>query len=135
MFPFCMSFIFPALLPLLVHSVQCSISIMRVDFLALFPDLRGRSFSLWLLSILSTGFLQDALCQVKGVTFYSCFVLVFYNKSMLNFVICLSCIYWEKHVASLVCWNINYIDELHCWYKFNLVMLYYPFYILLDPIC
>ena len=73
---------------------------------------------------------------------YTNFDESFCHESMLNFVKCFFCIYWDDHVILSFVNVVYHIDwfadiepSLQTWKKFHLIMVYDPFYILLNLVC
>lgn len=107
----------------------------------LVSDLKKNVFSLSPLSMLTRFY---GLYYVEVRSLYSHFAERFYHKWMLDFVKCFFCIYWYDHVVFIflfvnVVYHINWfadiVPTLHPRNKYNLIMVYDIFNVLLNLVC
>lgn len=99
-------------------------------------------------------------CQLFAVQYISCWLVKYgllcgemfllyliwsqcFSWSSLNFVKCLSCIYWDDHtlfvlhsLGYVIFVNFEYVEPfLHLWDEFHMIMVNDLFNVLLDSIC
>ena len=114
----------------------------------LVPDFRGKSFFFFFLTTqydVNCGFVIKGLYYVEICSLYTNFDVNFKNHEwVLDFVKCFFCIYWDYYVIFILYFVnvVSHIDwfadielSLHLWNKSYLIMVYDPFYILLNSVC
>ena len=110
----------------------------------LVPVFRGKAFSFSPLSMMLAVFVINHLYYVQICSLYSKFDESFCNEWMLNFAKCFFNIYWDDHVIFVLLfttvvyhidWFVDIEPSLYPWNKFNLIMVYDAFYILLNSVC
>ena len=119
------------------------IKVVRVGILVLSQTLvvRLSAFLHWVLYLLWV--VINGFNYVKVCSLYTHFGKSFYREAMLDFVKCFFCIYWDDHelfdfsflnVVYDVDW-FTYVEPFLCtWDESYLVMVYNPFYMLLDSV-
>ena len=137
-------FLFLVWLLWLGFPVLCWIEVVRVGILVLFLNLAGRLlvFHQWVLCWLWDCCKWLLLCW--DMSLYTQFGESLYHEWMLNAVKCLFCMYWDDHVVFVfpfinvvyhIDWFMYVESSLWSWDESNWILVYGPFYVLLDSVC